>query len=162
MKRFRNLIKKRPCVPPSVWSVIFAWRRRTVFTVVSAVLFALPGCAVTKRLDLLNAKIGQVAGKLELLGETNRQLARLNETANSMDRRLATLEKLAKRLGGVTASQEKKSSAQLVNQPPVQNPSRDANAVPISDDDAHNSRQVIPWSADSGEGAIGLPRRASR
>ena len=134
MKRFKNLIKKRPCVP---------------LTLAAAVLFFLPGCAITKRLDRLNAKIGQVVGKLELLGETNHQLARLNKTADSMDRRLETLEKLAKRLGGALTSLEKKSSQQLVIQSPDQRPSNEANGVPTSDDDGRHSRQVIPWSAGS-------------
>ena len=160
MKRFRNLIEKRPFVPPSYWPDIFDWRRRSVITLAAVVLFAAPGCAVTKRLDKLNAKIGQVAGNLEILGETNQQLIQLNETTQSMERRLETLEKLAtqlaKRLGVAIASQKKKSSSQIVIQPPVQNPSRDANAVPKSDDDAHNSRQAAPWSAGSSQGATGL------
>lgn len=156
MKQFRNLIEKRPFVPPWNWPDIFDWRQRTVIMLVAVVLFAAPGCGVTKRLDMMNAKMGQVAGHLEILSETNQQLAQLNETTQSMERRLETLEKLstqlAKRFGVALASQEKKSSSQIVIQPPVQNPNGGLNAVPKSDDDAHNARPAVPWSAGSGRG----------
>ncbi len=153
MERFRNLIEKRPFVSPSNWPDILVWRQRSVLTLVAVVLFAAPGCGVTQRLDMMNAQIGQVAGKLELLGETNQQLTRLNQTANSMDRRLERLEQLANRIPFLRKAE--KSSSQIVIHPPVQNPNGGLNAVPKSDDDAHNSRQAVPWSAGSGREATG-------
>ena len=95
-------------------------RRAAIAMAFCCALGPLSGCAVTERMDRMNARIEEMNGRMaqlnsrvetlgkgvEKLDETNKRLGDLREHAGTLAKQMGTIEKVARKFGGGTSLED--------------------------------------------------------